>query len=315
MTTVLSEPTNNMARTASAHRLRTTMTAVRVSFTWFGTRKTLTAEQKCQAADAFGAERQFLSAGKKLLDTRHPQFKLVTNARSRAVSYWRGVSLPYPEPGIRLIRQGGLEQFAEQMTEFRDELTEAVRELDEQFESLKSAARQRLGQLFNSADYPASLIGLFDVAWDFPSVEPPWYLRELSPDLYEQECQRMQVRFQEAVQLAEQAFIEELTRLIGHLTERLTGAEDGKPKVFRDSAIGNLQEFFQRFQSLNVRSNEQLDNLVSQCQSIVRGVEPQTLRDSQPIRQRVATQLAAVESVLDGILVDRPRRNILRRPR
>jgi hypothetical protein len=42
---------------------------------------------------------------------------------------------------------------------------------------------------------------------------------------------------------------------------------------------------------------------------------PQQLRDDMPLRQRVATQLSAVESVLDGLLVDRPRRNILRRPR
>jgi len=31
--------------------------------------------------------------------------------------------------------------------------------------------------------------------------------------------------------------------------------------------------------------------------------------------QQVATQLAGVQSVLDGLMVDRPRRNILRRPR
>lgn len=299
----------------AVQRLRTTMAAVRISFTWFGTRKTLTAEQKSQAADTFGAEEQFLSAGKKLLDTKHPRFKAVTSVRHKAVSYWRSISLPYPEPGTRLIRQDRLDPFAAQMTEFRNELQEAVQELDEHFESLKATARERLGRLYCSSDYPSSLLGLFDIGWDFPSVEPPTYLRELSPELYEQECQRMQSRFAEAVQLAEQAFIDELTRLVGHLTERLSGNEDGRPKIFRDTAVGNLQDFFQRFRSLNVRSNEQLDGLVSQCQQIVQGVEPQQLRDSQPARQRVATQLAAVESVLDGLLVDRPRRNILRRPR
>jgi hypothetical protein len=65
----------------------------------------------------------------------------------------------------------------------------------------------------------------------------------------------MRQRFDEAVQLAEQAFLEELGQLVAHLTERLTGQADGKPKIFRDSAIGNLTEFFQRFRRLNVRSN------------------------------------------------------------
>ena len=51
-----------------AQRLRATMAAARVEFTWLGTQKTLTAEQRAQAAEAFDAEARSLSAGKKLLD-------------------------------------------------------------------------------------------------------------------------------------------------------------------------------------------------------------------------------------------------------
>ena len=112
--------------------------------------------------------------------------------------------------------------------------------------------------------------------------------------------------------MAEQAFIDELSQLVSHLTERLSGHDDGKPKVFRDTAVENLQEFFSRFQLLNVRSDEQLDALVSQCQQIVRGIAPQRLRDSVALRQQIGTQLSGVQSVLDGLLVDRPRRRILR---
>ena len=97
--------------------------------------------------------------------------------------------------------------------------------------------------------------------------------------------------------------------------DRLSGQVDGKPKVFRDSAVGNLTEFFDRFRQLNVRSNEDLDGLVQQCQQIVQGVEPQSLRDNQVLRQSIAVELGDVKNVLDDLLVDRPRRNILRRPK
>jgi len=307
---ILEEP-----QTTPAERLRTTMAAARLSFTWLGVRKSLTAVQKNQAADSFGAEGKFLSAGKKLLDTSHPAFKTVTAVRGRAVAYWKGVSLPYPEPGIRLIRQTDIQDFDQRMADFREELDEAVADLEQHFEELQSAARNRLGDLFNPADYPHSLLGLFAIEHDFPSVEPPNYLRQLSPELYEQECQRMQVRFDEAVQLAEQAFLEELTKLVEHITERLSGQTDGRPKVFRDTAIANLTEFFQRFRTLNVRSNAQLDALVDRAQQIVGGLKPQQLRDNGVLRQQVASQLAGVQSSLDGLLLDRPRRNILRHPR
>ena len=314
MSTTLDEPASRPS-TSPTQRLRTTMAAVRVSLSWLGVRKSLSVEQKNQAADTFGAAGDYLSVGKKLLDTRHPSFKAVTAVKNKAIGYWKAMSLPYPEPGIRLLRQDRVDEFNDRIQEFQAELEEAVETLDRHYSDLKAAARQRLGSLYNSADYPGSLVGLFSIEADFPSVEAPNYLQQLNPELYEQECQRVQQRFDEAVRLAEEAFIAELAKLISHLTERVSGSEDGKPKIFRDSAIGNLSEFFDRFRQLNVRSNEQLDNLVADAQRTVRGVEPQALRDNQGLRQHVATELSRVQSVLDGLLVDRPRRNILRRPK
>jgi hypothetical protein len=291
------------------------MAAVKVSLTWFGTRKSLTAEQKAEAAEPFGAEAKFISAGKKLLDTTHPAYKAVNAIRGKVIAFWKSMSLPYPEPGIRLIRQQKIDQFTAKMREFQGELSEAVQALDCQYYNLKAIARRQLGSLYNSADYPDSLDGLFEISFDFPSMEPPEYLQHLNPALYEEQCERVQSRFDEAVRLAEEAFTAELSKLLSHLTERLSGTDDGKPKIFRDSAVENLTEFFQRFRELNVRSSEQLDSLVADAQRVIRGVDPQDLRDNAGLRQQVATEMSRVQSVLDGLLVDRPRRNILRSPK
>ena len=117
--------------TTPAERLRTTMAACRVQFTWFGTKKSLTAEQKAQAAEPFDAEGQFLSAGKKLLDTKHNAFRAVTAIRTKITDYWRGLTLPFPEPGVRLIKHDQVEGFDQQMADFKAELEDAVRTLDQ----------------------------------------------------------------------------------------------------------------------------------------------------------------------------------------
>ncbi len=298
--------------TPASQRLRAETAAMRLSFTWFGTRKTLTEEQKTQAAESFGASGQYLSAGKKLLDTSHTSVKAVTAVKGRIVAFWRGISLPFPEPGIRLIRQDAVEAANASMESFRDDLADAVATLDEHFEDLKATARQRLGSLFNASDYPTTLRGLFDVTWEFPSVEPPQYLQQLSPDLYREESQRVAARFDEAIAMAEQAFADELSKLVNHLTDRLSGTDDGKPKIFRDSAVTNILAFFERFGQLNIHSNAQLDELVDQARQAVQGVNPQQLRESDELRELVSEQLGQVQSVLDGLLVDRPRRRILR---
>jgi hypothetical protein len=306
------EPTTPASHREAARRMRRDMAAVRVSFRWFGTRRTLTAEQKAQAAEAFDAEGAYLSAGKKLLDQSHPQFRAVTSVRSAILSYWRGMSLPYPEPGIRLLRREDIAAFDDVMKRRREDLAAAVAALDRGYGELKEAARRRLGRLFCGSDYPSSLSSLFAVEWDFPSVEPPAYLRQVSPELYEEERRRVAARFDEAVRLAEQAFREEFAALVGHLTERLSGTEDGRPKVFRNTAVTNIQDFFGRFSALNVHSDAQLDELVERARRLVGGHMPQAVRNDEALRRKVAEGLASVKTGLDALLVEKPRRNILR---
>ncbi len=298
--------------TSAAQRLRLHFAAVRVAFTWFGVRKSLSTEQKAQAAEQFGAEGQYLSAAKKLLDTKHEAFQQVTSIRSQILSYWKGLTIPYPEPGIRLMRQDDLEGFNARMSEMRDQLTAAVENLDQHFEQLRNAARDRLGSLFNPADYPSTLLGLFGVEFDFPSVEPPEYLLRLNPHLYQQERQRIAARFDEAVKLAEEAFITEFSKLVSHLTERLREGVDGERKIFRDTALTNLTEFFERFKSLNVSSDASLDRLVETARQAVQGADPHIVRNSSSLRQHITTQLSGVQASLDQMLVDQPRRRILR---
>jgi hypothetical protein len=297
----------------AAQRLRTTMAAVRLAFTWLGVRKTLAPEQRTTAARAFQADRELLSASKLILDTKNPAYRAVAAVRSEASTYWRNVTLPFPEAGIRLLPQSSLSTFASTMQTYRERLQEAASELAGQYDQIKSEAERRLGTLFNASDYPTTLDGLFDLEVSYPTIEPPAYLVSLHPDVYQQEQARVRERFESAVELAEKAFATELQRLTGHLAERLTGLHDGQPKVFRDSAVENLREFFERFRRLNIRSSPELDALVEQAQQTINGVEPQTLRDSNRLRQMVARDFEQIQASVGEILVDRPRRNILRR--
>jgi hypothetical protein len=123
----------------------------------------------------------------------------------------------------------------------------------------------------------------------------------------------MKTRFNEAVQLAEQAFADELSQLVSHLAERLSGEDGGSPKVFRDSAVTNLLEFFERFQRLNILSDEGLDQLVEDARGVIGGFQPQQLRDQPTFRQHVSNELTRVGASIEGWMVNRPRRNILRR--
>lgn len=298
-------------QTAST-RLRENFSACRLKFKWLGTSKTLSADQKSQAAEAFDADSGSISAGKRLIDVKHDAWKALTSIKSQATKYWKDNSLPFPETGLRLIRQDRIEDFNSTFEDFREQLESGVRMFDDQFAEIKEAARSRLGSLFNASDYPSSLEDEFQIQWDFPSVDAPDYLRRLNPKVYAEQTRRIAQRFDQAVEMAESAFVEELDRLVNHLASRLAGDDDGKPKIFRDSAVANMGEFFTRFRELNIRSNDQLDSLVQRCESLMQGIQPQSLRDNDSLRRSLSTNLSAVQSSLDQLVIDRPRRNILR---
>ena len=222
MSTTLDEPAP--ANQAShGTRLQAGTTAVRLHIRWPGTRKSLSRDQKQQAAGAFDADSGTLSAAKRLFDTSHPSFRAVSAIKTKAGALWKGMTLPYIEPGLRLLRRDDISTFDDRMTNIQGELSEAVEELDRCFTELIDQARSQLGHLFDPSDYPASMLNLFAISWDFPSVTPPAYLRTVNPAVYEQECQRVQAKFAEAVELAEQTFAEELGQLVSHLAERSVG--------------------------------------------------------------------------------------------
>jgi hypothetical protein len=295
-----------------AQRLRRMAAATRVSLHWWGLHRALTSQQKEEVSAGYAADPRFLTAGKKLVDSRHENMRKLTSIRTRIVNYWRGCSLPYVEAGVRLIRQSDIETFVQAMEEFREELAQAERELDAALPAILADAHRRLGRLFNPADYPEQVRGLFQISWEFPAIEPPSYLMRIAPEVYEEERRRVAARFDEAVRLAEQAFATEFSRLLSHLTERLANGENGERLIFRDSCIGNLREFFSRFAHLNVRGNPELDALVEQAQQLVQGVTPQRLRDEADLRQTISSQMAVVQAQVEGLIVNAPRRRIVR---
>jgi hypothetical protein len=202
-------------------------------------------------------------------------------------------------------RRDNIDRFTSAIAEFQDELQSAVVELDEHSDDMRRSARRRLGDLFNSAGYPASVRDSFELSFDFPSVDPPAYLRSLNPELDQQECHRIKQRFDEAIRLTEASFTEVLARLVDHLAERLSGDDDGKPKIFRDSTVKNLSSFFDRFQSLSIHSDEQLDELVERTRDLMNGVDPTGLRRNSSVRQHpLATPVMTMQFVIepDGIV-------------
>jgi hypothetical protein len=309
--TVTTEVDDQQSLQTTATELRQTMGAVKLSFSWLGTQKKLSDAQTKQAADTFNAATDLVKASKRLFDTTNNTYRVLTAIKSQASSYWRSMTLPYPQDGIRLIKQSDIAAFEAKMHEFKEQLDAAAANLQLEYETIKNAAREKLGDLYNPNDYPASLENVFSIRWEYPPVEPPNYLMTFNPELYSQEQSRIQQRFETAVMMAEDAFATQLQEMVEHLIERLTDEPDGTKKTFKSSAIENFKEFYENFRHMNVRSNAQLEGLIRQANDLVSGIDVADLRKKADLRQNLSRQMTEVKTALDSLITNAPRRRVM----
>jgi hypothetical protein len=282
----------------------------RLSFRWIGNSKAVENADNSAAAELFRANPQAIRLSKKLFDPNRREFKAVQAIKGKIRRFWVENTLPYTDRGVRLLKRNEASRFAAAIDDLAAELAAAVAELESVFFELLAESRDRLGSLFCRADYPATLIGEFAAAVEFPELSPPDYLSELAPDVYRRESERIAARFDQAVELAETAFSEELAALVDRLVDRLEPDQDGNFKTFRDSTIENFSEFIGRFRRLSIGSSEQLDRLVEQAAGLVANVRPADIRQPGEIRDRLAAGMRSIGDQLAAGVVNRPARVI-----
>ena len=293
---------------STADELRQQTIGCKLALEKFGLYRALTGQQTGKAAETFDAEAGYLRARKKLIDSKAKEYQQVLSVLNTARSFWKSVTVPYPEAGVRLMRRDWIEKFEVEMEKYRTQLAGAISALESAQQRLIDDARERLGDLFNEHDYPKSFEGQFSLDWSYPATEPPAYLRELSPELYERESARIKAQFDLAVSMAESAFAQEFSSLVERLAERLAPGDDAKPKVLRASAVDNFNEFFQKFAGLNVKTSSELNALIAQCQQLISGASVKDLRSDVFLRDKIAQGLGGIKEQLAGFVEVKGRR-------
>lgn len=311
----LMETDDSLSRVSeeSTRALQEDFMAIRLSFFWFGTQRTLSKSQKITVAQQFKTDPNSLSADKRLYDTRHPAIRKLTALRTEIQNYVHGVSMAYTEPGMRLIRRDKMESIHEHLTDKKREMRIAVDELRTYYNALKEEAQARLQDLYNPDDYREDMLGRIGFNWSYPAITPPPYLQLLRQDIYDREVANAKARLKETVLIMEETFVTELKEMVSHLAERLTGVdEEGRQKTFKDSSVEKLGEFFERFKMLNVSSNKELEDLVTKAKSVLGNVEAKELRKNVLLRTEIAGELQQVSELLDAQISVMPRRRLIR---
>lgn len=250
----------------------------------------------------------YVNASKRLVDGE--SLRSVESIRGEARAWLATQSLPFPLDGAVFVPSNQIERIDAKLAEYRAKYEEATDAFASDYAVLREAARARLGSLYSETDYPVEIRRRFSFSWRFLSLAPASEAQLVNPKLVAQEREKFQRLMAEA---AEGAVTELRTRFaacVDHVVERLAPTDDGKPRVFRESLVGNLKDFLDGFAGLNVCDDRQLATLVERARATIDGVDAPALRSSEGLRGQVAARMADVSAALDGMIVDRPSRKV-----
>lgn len=227
----------------------------------------------------------------------------------RAWIYTRTVPSFFKE-GFQLCGVDGISAIEDRMRKaIRLELPNLIENFIEVYpEQIKEARGilEPVGQ-FEISDYPGTeeMKRFFNINYNWIAFTVP---DQLPVELRQQEEEKLKRQMSDAGDKITEALRQGFADLIAHATDRLTVKAGEKPKVFRDSMLGNITDFLETFNSRNLMGDVELAKLVAQAGKVLAGVTPQKLRDDAGSRENVLAQFAQIQSTVSGMIQDKPTR-------
>jgi hypothetical protein len=210
---------------------------------------------------------------------------------------------PWGDNGDRLLPVASLLDFKSRLTDYERQFGTAVNEFLNDYDTLVAAAAFQLGDLFNREDYPVreAIESKFSFRY---SLTPLPVAGDFRVDVGNEGLRELQQQYEnilhERVTGAMRESWERLHDALSKMSERLTDEtdENGDPKrkIFRDSLVENAMEICGLLKTFNITGDLRMDEMRRQLEDTLRGVDAQSLRDSDHLRQQTK---AKVDAMLD----------------
>lgn len=214
--------------------------------------------------------------------------------------------------GLYMIKVEGVEEVEallnQAVEDFKPKVAAFAAVVDEQREKSK----KMLGPAYDPSKFPSQeeVLSAFGIKWNWLSMSTPSSLKQIQKGLFEKEAKKAEESLRNAVEEIVLMLTVEAKELCEHLVERLTPGDDGKPKVFRESAVSNITDFLSHFNMRAVGTTKELTEQIERMRKLLQGVDAKTLRDSDQLKADVHAGFKKVAAALDKLVINKPHRMI-----
>ncbi len=266
-------------------------------------RKPGTRRRVSSSAVEVDAGRDAIAVSKELLDS--PELNAVTSfdAGVRRWLYARAL------PSSATLREGVYRLpvvLVEEVEGWLEDQAERRQRMAENFLIVYSKrvgqAKDRLRALDKEADYaPAETVrAAFGFEWHYVALGVPDQLSGISSAMFQREQEKARVSIQAEVDEIRDALRTSFADLLERAAERLAIGPKGKPMVFRDTLVRNIEDFLQYFGARDIIDDTELAGMVGLARKVLSEVtDPGVLRSDMGLREKVRSSFEAIRKEMD----------------
>jgi hypothetical protein len=299
---------NGAKRIDAATRFTQSAVALSLKLHRIGMRQSLEDDE----FEASGASKEMVSASKRLFADCE-ELDAIRSHMSKTKKWVEARSLPSGfRGGIWFVKTTAVEELDTYLDERAKEMDPLVQAFVDVLDQRISEAKAKLGKLGDNAKWPTAkkVRARFAINWQWMVFETPESLKGLSKSLYKREREKAAGAIAEARESAISLLREEVKNLVDHMVERLTPGDDGKAKTFKAGTVEGLSEFLKNFDIRNLAEDGELEAVVKKASRLLDGVDANLIRSEEGVRNAVAKGFGDLQSKIDALVVERPKRQI-----
>lgn len=220
------------------------------------------------------------------------------------------ISLPWMQDGSRIMPADAFSSYTARMQSHREAFEAAVAEFVANYDSYVSEARDRLGDMFDPAEYPAphEVAGKFD--WSI-NVFPLPDASDFRVDLGDAKTAAIRAQIETTMNAAMKDAMQDawarLHKVVKAMSDKLRDfkpatAEHKASGVFRDSLVQNVRDLVEVLPMLNVAGDAALAAKIDEARAKLTTTDAKTLRDDPDARREVQQAAAQIADDLAAFM-------------
>ena len=230
----------------------------------------------------------------------------ITKIANATRSWLYGVTQPWGDNGDRILNMAYFMEFKDRLADYEGQFGTAVNSFLGDYDTLVAAAAFQLGDLFNREDYPMREAIEAKFGFRYNMIPLP-QAGDFRVDIGEEGLKELQTQYEAVLQQRVTGAMTEawerlhdcLTRMSERLTDDTDSNGDPKRKIFRDSLIENAVEVCGLLKSFNITGDTRMDEMRKQLEDAMRGVDADSLRDSDMLREQTKRKVDNILSKFD----------------